>query len=421
MALFRPTYRRNGVLHRSPFWRFEYRIDGRRCSVNTRETNKRKAQTVAQRILDAAERGEAAAFFTASTHTDALVEEYLNELRRRGRSEMHVTSTRSRLRCVLDGAEDLDVVQPEFIRTALARLADERKLSGKTLNDYRKSLGAFFSWLELEGRWHTNPVRRVAPVQELEPTRVRRALSNDELCALLESTKQVRSAIYRLAATTGLRRSEIAALTWSDVDLEQRTVTVRAATAKNRKDTVLPMPEGTVAALKDLRPRKPLRPTIFRSVPGPRAFYRDLMRAGIQKTDSFEGVDFHALRTTFATALARAEVPLVLAQRLLRHSDPKLTANVYTKLDLEDARRAVHKLPVKKGAPRTHEEHPTRRAILDLLKDRELPGHEIADLVGVGRSTVSHHLAGLLKNGLVRWRAHGVFRFYSAVPAALGR
>ena len=28
MALFRPTYRRDGILHRSPFWRFEYRIDG---------------------------------------------------------------------------------------------------------------------------------------------------------------------------------------------------------------------------------------------------------------------------------------------------------------------------------------------------------------------------------------------------------
>jgi site-specific recombinase XerD len=93
-----------------------------------------------------------------------------------------VTSTRSRLRCILDGAERLDVVQPEFIRTALAHLADERKLSGKTLNDYRKSLGAFFSWLELEGRWDTNPVRRVTPVQEFEATRVRRALSNDELC-----------------------------------------------------------------------------------------------------------------------------------------------------------------------------------------------------------------------------------------------
>jgi len=61
-------------------------------------------------------------------------------------------------------------------------------------------------------------------------------------------------------------------------------------------------------------------------------FYKDLKRVGIQKTKKFEGIDFHALRATFATSLARADVPLTQTQRLMRHSDPKLTANVYTDL-----------------------------------------------------------------------------------------
>ena len=57
-----------------------------------------------------------------------------------------------------------------------------------------------------------------------------------------------------------------------------------------------------------------------------RTFYLDLKRAELQTTATFEGVDFHALRATFATSLARADVPLVQAQRLMRHSDPRLTS-----------------------------------------------------------------------------------------------
>ena len=42
--------------------------------------------------------------------------------------------------------------------------------------------------------------------------------------------------------------------------------------------------------------------------------------------------------------LTRAGVSLVQAQRLMRHSDPKLTANIYTRLRLDDAHAAVAKI-----------------------------------------------------------------------------
>ena len=44
--------------------------------------------------------------------------------------------------------------------------------------------------------------------------------------------------------------------------------------------------------------------------------------------------------------MARNGVPLVQAQRLLGHSDPKLTAQAYTALDAEDLRHALEQLPV---------------------------------------------------------------------------
>src|SRR5204863_9070090 len=54
---------------------------------------------------------------------------------------------------------------------------------------------------------------------------------------------------------------------------------------------------------------------------------------------------FHDLRGTTATLLARAGVPLVVAQRMLRHADPRLTANVYTRVDLADLRAGIARLP----------------------------------------------------------------------------
>jgi len=72
----------------------------------------------------------------------------------------------------------------------------------------------------------------------------------------------------------------------------------------------------------------------------------DLAAAEIPVYDeSGRVVDFHALRTTFGTNLARGGVALQLAQRLMRHSDPKLTSSVYTVLSRDDERAAIAVLP----------------------------------------------------------------------------
>lgn len=76
-----------------------------------------------------------------------------------------------------------------------------------------------------------------------------------------------------------------------------------------------------------------------------------LARAGIPKVDERgEKIDIHALRHTFASRLARNGVGLSQAQKLLGHSDPKLTAAIYTHLDTEDLRAAVESLPPHSAA-----------------------------------------------------------------------
>ena len=87
-----------------------------------------------------------------------------------------------------------------------------------------------------------------------------------------------------------------------------------------------------------------------------KVFNRDLAAAGIPKQDARDRfLDVHALRMTFGTHLSAAGVPLRTAQAAMRHSDPKLTANVYTDPQLLDVGAALDKLPGMAAASLTPE------------------------------------------------------------------
>jgi DNA-binding transcriptional ArsR family regulator len=62
---------------------------------------------------------------------------------------------------------------------------------------------------------------------------------------------------------------------------------------------------------------------------------------------------------------------------------------------------------------------PRRRAILRLVRDRELPAGEIADQFEVTRPAISQHLRVLKDAGLIVERREGTKRLYRAVPEAV--
>jgi hypothetical protein len=76
-------------------------------------------------------------------------------------------------------------------------------------------------------------------------------------------------------------------------------------------------------------------------------FRADLKAAGIQYVnDTGEYADFHSLRKTFATELAKAGVATRVAMELMRHSDPKLTTQIYTDAGMLPIWDAVGALPM---------------------------------------------------------------------------
>ncbi len=220
--------------------------------------------------------------------------------------------------------------------------------SPKTKNHYRSSLNAFFTWLVDNGLAMINPIEKTKPV----PVRGRRAfiyraLSADEMKALLELPR--RSEIYHFAAMTGLRHAEVGKVQWGDLHLDSNPpfIHVRADTTKNGHEATIKLHADLVALLCSIRPRAAKAAAyVFPFMPDNKTVRRDFINAGIEtNNDRKEKASFHSLRKTFCTMLHMAGVPQRETQELMRHSDAKLTNDVYADRSLFSLGSAIDSLP----------------------------------------------------------------------------
>lgn len=223
-----------------------------------------------------------------------------------------------------------------------------QNLSPKTLNDYLEAARRLLNWMEKHGRLVGNPLKSVEKATtQGRQSRERRAFTDDEVNWLLKAVPQERRTIYLVAVTTGLRHAEIGALRWHDVQVEGSApfVKVRASTTKNGQSAVLPLAGSAVQELRKLKAMSPESEMAFARMPRIERFRRDLKLAGIEYKTADGYADFHALRVTFCTVLARAGVPRRIAMSLMRHSDSRLTDKLYTDEKGLDIRAAVEVLP----------------------------------------------------------------------------
>jgi integrase len=121
-----------------------------------------------------------------------------------------------------------------------------------------------------------------------------------------------------VALNTGCRRGEITQLTWADIDLKRKLLTVRAGYAKSGKARHIPLNSEAVSVLKTWKRRQP-EGRLFHLDCNAKAWGR-LMEAA--KIEDFR---FHDLRHTFASKLVMAGVALNTVRELLGHADIKMT------------------------------------------------------------------------------------------------
>jgi len=109
--------------------------------------------------------------------------------------------------------------------------AAKRMVSSTTVNDYFRALRTFFNWLEKEELLSNNPFKRLkAPkvdkkvIQALTPTEIERLFKTCSGKVMLENRNK---AILSVFLDTGLRVSEITALTIKDVNMDDGSILIR--------------------------------------------------------------------------------------------------------------------------------------------------------------------------------------------------
>jgi integrase len=188
-----------------------------------------------------------------------------------------------------------------------------------------------------------------------------RVLSDDETkLFLVEARRSRHFALFVLAVATGMRRGELLALHWQDVDFEASTVTIRRTLVMVKEEFILKEPKTkasrrTIAvpsfamdALHEHRKKMVARGfadrAVFCNCRGGflrannllcNSFWPILQRAGLPR------IRFHDLRHTHATALLSKGHPIKAVSQRLGHSDVGITLRVYAHvLPTDDAKIA---------------------------------------------------------------------------------
>jgi site-specific recombinase XerD len=229
------------------------------------------------------------------------------------------------------------VVQYALTLRAAAPLTVRRKLAG---------ISSFFGFLEDTGQVARNPARGV-PLPKVAQT-LPECLTQEQARRLLKAAHTPwHRAMVALLLFAGLRRSEAAAITLDDLDLDQAQLVVRGKGARQRAAALAP---PVVQALRDYLDRRPATDSdhLFvsriggRPIAG-RVVNRMLARV-LQETElAEEAVTPHTLRRTFATHLIRQGVDVRTAQELLGHADLGTTA-CYLRSDARAKQAAVGRL-----------------------------------------------------------------------------
>jgi len=408
-------YRRGG---RGPWIAAWFDHDGRRREASTGTTDRAAAERIlAKRVADAALRREgvidARADQYAAAERKALAEhmnDWLDSLKAKGVSAKQLRQLRSRVGAVLAaaGAGRLSDLSASAVQTAIGELHRAGR-SLQTCQHYLRAVKQFSRWLKRDGRIRDDALAHLAGYNAATDRRhERRALDAEELRRLIEAAEAGppwrrclsgpdRAMLYRVAAGTGFRVSELASLTPQsfELDADPPTVSLQATASKRRRTDVQPIRQDLAELLRVWLANKPPAAPVWPGRWSDRAaamLRADLRRARarwirqaqsrperrrrrdsdfLAKTDSAGRVaDFHSLRVSFITLLVKGGVPVKAAQELARHSTPTLTLGTYTKLGVHDLSGALAALPslgrpdrerqrVAMGATGTDEARPT--------------------------------------------------------------
>jgi integrase len=233
----------------------------------------------------------------------------------------------------------------------------------RTITGALATLGSILRYALRRGYITDNPLPRLEAGERPRPVpSPQRALGQEEIARLLAACAPRYRLLIVTALYTGMRISELLALTWRDVNFAAGVIHVRAQLSRAQRDVPAErVAPKTAAAIRDIPLVDQLasllhehqRATAF-AQPGDYVFatgngtplgHRNVESRALQRAAAIAGIvpapRFHDLRHTFASHLI-IDLRLDVAQvsRILGHASVTTTLNIYTHL-FDDARHAT--------------------------------------------------------------------------------
>lgn len=263
----------------------------------------------------------------------------------------------------------------------LSSADDGSQLSHKTLKNICNVASQIFNFAIEDRVISHNPTTQIK-IQKIENTNNRRALTDEEQQWIIDTPHRCQTAAM-IMMFAGLRRGELIALTWSDIDFIEKTINVNKSVMMIKGQSVLKAGGKTDCANRKIyvpdilidylekTPRYGINVCVSakKEMLSETAFVRmweSYMRALNRKYGDFSnvvGVEMSTskfsprklpmmippitsywLRHTFATMLYLADVDVLTSKEQMGHSDIKTTLNIYTHLDKQFKKKKINKL-----------------------------------------------------------------------------
>jgi integrase len=358
--------------------------DGRRVQRSTKETDRKKAQRLADTFEQAA-RGRTTArqaqriiteIFQRTTGADlpaTTARTYFHSWLSRKKPEtarntyvFYSAKAERFLSWLGDRAEQqlCGVTRSDVIAF---RGSEVGRVSAATVNHAIKVLRMIFEDAKRESVVADNPADGVKAVKRTSQSS-RRPFTLPEIKRLLSAANAEWRSLIMFGLYTGQRLGDIARLTWANLDSELGEL--RLATSKTGRQQIIPIAPPLRKHIETLPagddPSQPLHPNAHMSVTKSgkvgtlsRQFYEIMVEAGLvapkkhRKSDDCEGRDgrkrmseicFHSLRHTATSLMKNAGVSAVIVQDLIGHESAAISAN-YTHVDESVKRSALASLP----------------------------------------------------------------------------
>lgn len=329
-------------------WFVDYRVTGRRIRKNV-GPSKKIAELALNDIIVKVAKGELG-FDKKDADLQKLFEDYLSYSKTN-----HSPSTQKRYRAIMDNfkrfLEDFPFITkisqlgPQiFEKYKSFRAAEEAE--NKTINMELRTVRGIFNLAKTWQYTKENPtdgVKMMKITNHLTP----RFLTEEECKKLLEACDQWLYPIFYTFLNTGMRKSELLNLEWSDIDFNRRKIKIRVKDdwAPKTSEREIPINDGLLDILEKQKKDKKGR-YVFHDGEGYRIADNRLRKRlmGITKRCGFSDVTkLHSLRHTFASHLVMKGVDLPTVKKLMGHADIDTTM-IYSHLVDEHVDKAVEKL-----------------------------------------------------------------------------